>query len=259
MLRFSANLSFLFNEVPMIERCRAAAAAGFKAVEFMFPQDIGLVEVGTALKSAGVSLELFNIRAGNWSEGERGLACLAGREEEFIANVREAIEFAVGLGVPRVNCLAGLCLGDCRQAEDILVERLAVAADMFAKHGLTLLVENINTVDMKGFLVSTTKTAFRIMDRVKRDNVKLQYDIYHAQRMEGELAATMLNNLDRIGHIQIADNPGRGQPGTGEINYCFILEKLRESAYSGWVGLEYLPRPNTQQSLTWLKTLAFDS
>ncbi len=253
MLNFSANLSFLFQELPMAERYAAAAANGFRAVEFLFPQDEGREKVAEALAAANVQLQLFNMRAGDWSAGERGIASLIGREDEFFAAVDEAIEYAVALGVPRVNCLPGLVRDNRARAEDILVERLTVAADMFAKKGLTLLLENINTIDMPGFLLPTTRDVFRIIDRVKRDNVKLQYDLYHAQRMEGELVQTLLANLDRIGHIQIADNPGRGQPGTGEINYPFVLQKFDECGYTGWVGLEYKPVPDTVSSFDWLR------
>ncbi len=253
MLNFSANLSFLFQELPLAERY-AAAANGFHAVEFMFPQDVGREKVTQELAAANVKMQLFNMRAGNWAAGERGTACLAGREEEFFTAVDEAIEYAVALDVPRVNCLSGIPRDDRNMAEDILVERVTVAADMFAKRGLTLLLENINTYDMPGFLMSTTRDIFRVLDRVKRDNVKLQYDLYHAQRMEGDLVQTLLANLDRIGHIQIADNPGRGQPGTGEINYPFVLKKIDECGYAGWVGLEYIPVPDTVNSFDWLKT-----
>lgn len=257
MFQFSANLNFLFTEVSPAERFKAAAAAGFKAVECMFPQEFGLVETQRLLAEAGVRLCLFNIRAGNWSAGERGLACLAGREEEFYHYVDEAAAFAACLGVTRVNCLSGIAAGDPARAEDVLVERVRHAADRCAKAGLTLLLENINTLDMPGFLVSTTQTAFRVMDRAGRDNVKLQYDIYHAQRMEGELVGTLRAHKDRIGHIQVADNPGRGQPGTGEIAYRFVLEAIRDAGYDGCVGLEYVPTPDTAASLGWIGEYGF--
>lgn len=254
MLNFSANLSFLFQELPMADRYAAAAKAGFKAVEFMFPQDIGLDRVKRSLKDAGVSLQLFNLRAGNWLAGERGLACLSGRDDEFAATVHEAAEYAVGLSVPRVNCLCGLLPdSDISRAEDLVVERLRYAADQFAQHNLTLLIENINRFDMPGFFVSTTARAFRIMDRVGADNLKLQYDIYHAQRMEGELIATLEKRIDRIGHIQIADNPGRHQPGTGEICYSRVLRCIEKLNYQGWVGLEYIPSPTTLESFDWME------
>ena len=250
--RLAANLGFLFTELPMSERYAAAARAGFAAVEFMFPQEIGLEEVRSGLDGAGVRLQLFNLRAGRWGEGERGIACLDGREEEFFGSVEEAAEYAAGLGVPRCNCLSGICPGDRKRAEDILVERVAHAADIFRKRGLVLLLENINTSDTPGFLLSTTEAVFRVIDRTKRDNVKLQYDIYHAQRMEGELVGRIRDNLDRIGHIQIADNPGRHQPGTGEINYRYVFDQIRESGYEGWLGLEYVPTPNTEESFGWM-------
>lgn len=253
MLNFTANLSFLFQEMPMSERYAAAAASGFRAVEFMFPQGLGKERVAKALSDAGVELQLFNMRAGDWAGGERGTAALADREDEFFAAVEEAIEYAAALGVPRVNCHSGLVFADEKRAEEIMVERLIVAADRFAKHGLTLVVENINTYDMPGFLLSTPNKVFRILDRIKRDNVKLLYDIYHAQRMQGELVNTLLANIDRIGHIQVADNPGRNQPGTGEINYPFVFRKIEESGYAGWIGLEYIPASDTVASFGWLK------
>lgn len=253
MVRFAANLSFMFTEVSMEERYAAAAKAGFTAVEFMFPQEMGVAAVRSGLDLAGVGLQLFNLRAGRWGQGERGIACLEGREEEFADSVREAAEYAVALGVPRCNCLAGLCHGDRRRAEDILVERVAHAADVFQRRGLVLLLENINTNDMPGFLLSTTESVFRIIDRVKRDNVKLQYDIYHAQRMEGELTRRLRDNRERIGHIQIADNPGRHQPGTGEIRFEYLFDQIDQSGYDGWIGLEYIPTPDTTASLAWMR------
>lgn len=255
MVRFAANLSFMFTEVPMRERYAAAARAGFTAVEFMFPQDIGTEEVRSGLDRAGVGLQLFNLRAGRWDQGERGIACLEGREDEFADSVREAAEYAAALNVPRCNCLAGLCRGDKNRAEDILVERVGHAADVFRERGLVLLLENINTNDMPGFLLPTTESVFRIIDRVKRDNVMLQYDVYHAQRMEGELTRRLRDNIGRIGHIQIADNPGRHQPGTGEIRFDYLFEQIRESGYGGWIGLEYIPTPDTAASLAWMRDI----
>jgi hydroxypyruvate isomerase len=253
VLRFSANLNFLFADRPMAERFAAAAANGFDSVEMMFPHELGLERVEALLAGSGLSLRLFNMGAGDWASGERGLACLEGRDGEFAGAVDKAVMYAGRLGTPRVNCLAGIPKGDRARATDILHERVAYAADAFARHGLTLLLENINEKDVPGFLLSRTGTILSLMDRLGRDNIRLQYDIYHAQRMEGELTPTLLGNLDRIGHIQVADNPGRHQPGTGEVNFPFLFGKLAEAGYDGWIGLEYTPLGEAASSLAWMR------
>lgn len=236
----------------MPERFALAAKHGFDSVEMMFPYELGAEAVESLLAENNLALRLFNLPAGDWNAGERGLACLEGREADFLKGVDAAAEYAARLGTDRVNCLAGIPAGDAARAMDILAERVGHAADVLARRGVTLLLENINARDMPGFILPTTERIFRLIDRLGRDNLRLQYDLYHAQRMEGELVGTLLANLDRIGHIQVADNPGRHQPGTGEINYRFVFEKLLEADYRGWIGLEYVPLGDMDAALAWL-------
>jgi hydroxypyruvate isomerase len=255
MPRFAANLSMLFTEVPFLERFDRAARAGFGSVEFLFPYAHTPGEVAAKLKGNRLSLVLHNLPAGDWEAGERGIACLPDRVDEFRAGVAKAIEYATALGAPQLNCLAGkVPLG----ASDELLRRTFVANLKFAaaelkKAGLKLLIEPINTYDIPGFYLNRTAQAISIMDEVGADNLLLQYDIYHAQRSEGELAATMEKHLARIGHIQVADNPGRNEPGTGEIHYAFLFAHLDRIGYQGFVGCEYKPRSGTEAGLAWLE------
>jgi len=255
MPRFAANLTMLFTEVPFLERFDRAARAGFGSVEFLFPYAHTPGEVAAKLKGNRLSLVLHNLPAGDWEAGERGIACLPDRVDEFRAGVAKAIEYATALGAPQLNCLAGkVPLG----ASDELLRKTFVANLKFAaaelkKAGLKLLIEPINTYDIPGFYLNRTAQAISIMDEVAADNLLLQYDIYHAQRSEGELAATMEKHLARIGHIQVADNPGRNEPGTGEIHYAFLFAHLDRIGYQGFVGCEYKPRSGTEAGLAWLE------
>ena len=258
MPKLAANLSMLFTELPFLHRFDAAARAGFKAVEFLFPYDHEPAEVAARITGNGLQLVLHNLPAGDWAAGERGIACHPGREAEFEAGVRRALDYARVLGTPRINCLAGIRPAGVsdEQAQATLVANLRLAARELNAAGLTLLMEPINTLDIPGFFVSHTAQALAIMDEVGADNLRLQYDIYHAQRMEGELAATLRAQLPRIGHIQLADNPGRHEPGTGEINYRYLFGLLDELGYSGHVGCEYKPRQagpgGTEAGLGWI-------
>lgn len=259
MPKFSANLSMMFTEVPFTERFAAAAAAGFKAVEFMFPYDYPAQEVKNLLDKNNLSLVLFNLPAGNWTAGDRGVAVDPRRVEEFRAGVTMAVEYAKVLGTPRLNCLVGKKLQDISDSEQqtALIENLRFAADALAAANLTLLVEPLNAKDMPGFTLSTTCQVFAVIEAVNRPNVKLQYDVYHAQRMEGELVGTLRKELARIGHIQIADTPGRHEPGTGEINYRFVFAAMDEVGYAGHVGLEYIPAAGTVAGLSWLADFGY--
>ncbi len=253
MPKFSANLSMLFTEVAFMERFECAAKAGFEAVEFLFPYEHDAQDILRELERNELQLVLHNLPAGDWAAGERGIACDPHRVREFRAGVDLALEYACRLRVPRVNCLAGkaphnVTRSDCHAT---LVANLRYAADRLGEAGLHLLLEPINTFDIPGFFVSRTDQALGILDEVSRPNIRLQYDIYHAQRMEGEIAATLLQNLKRIGHVQLADNPGRHEPGTGEINYAFLLPLLDRSGYEGWVGCEYKPAGETSAGLGW--------
>ena len=202
-----------------------------------------------------VAVGRFNLPAGDWAAGERGIAALPGRGNEFRAGVSQAVEYAQVLGVSRLNCLAGKRLAGHSDDEHwrTLVENVRFAATALAAHRIELVVEPINHFDIPGFFINRIDHALRLIDDVGLPNVRVQYDLYHAQREEGELTGNLLKHLARIGHIQIADNPGRNQPGTGEINFPFLFRQLDHSGYAGWVGLEYVP--NTSASFGWMKAL----
>jgi len=258
MPKFAANLTMLFNEVPFLDRFERAAKAGFRAVEFLFPYAYDAKEIRTRLDDNGLTLVLHNLPAGDWDAGERGIACHPDRVDEFRSGVARAIEYARALGVGQLNCLAGKAPAGVDEAtlRGTLVANLRYAAAELKKAGLKLLIEPINTFDIPGFYLNRTAQAIAILDEVGADNAFLQYDIYHAQRMEGELAATMQQHLARIAHIQLADNPGRHEPGTGEINYPFLLAHLNRIGYGGWVGCEYKPATTTEAGLGWRQRMA---
>ena len=258
MPRFAANLTMLFNEVPFLDRFERAARAGFKAVEFLFPYAYDAQEIRQRLDDHGLELVLLNLPAGDWERGERGIACLPDRMSEFRAGVEQAIDYALRLGVPRLNCLAGKVPDGVHEAElrATLIDNLQHAATKLRRAGLDLLLEPINTFDIPGFFVNRTAQALSLLDEVDAGNAYLQYDIYHAQRMEGELAATIEKHLPRIGHIQLADNPGRHEPGTGEIDYAFLFRHIDRLGYAGWIGCEYKPAAGTEAGLDWRQRLA---
>ncbi|MGQ9858744.1 MAG: hydroxypyruvate isomerase [Thermodesulfobacteriota bacterium] len=259
MPRFSANLSFLFSEKPFMERFEAASKAGFEFVEYMSPYEFPPEEIARELASHRVSQVLFNLPSGDWEKGDRGIACDPSRVEEFREGVERALEYSNVLGVERINCLAGKRLEGVSEEEQwrTLVENLKLAASRLSRSGKTLLVEPINSFDIPGFFLNRSSQALRLIQEVGAPNLKLQYDVYHMQRMEGELTSTIQKNLGIIGHIQIADNPGRHQPGTGEINYPFLLRELDRLGYKGFVGLEYIPVPHTIGSLKWIEEMGF--
>ncbi len=257
MPKFAANLTMLYNEVPFLERFALAASAGFEAVEFLFPYAFPAAEIRRRLDDHGLKLVLHNLPAGNWDAGERGIACLPDRTQEFRSGVGQAIEYAKALGVGQLNCLAGKAPAGVDDAtlRRTLVANLRYAAAELGKAGLKLLVEPINTYDIPGFALSRSAPTLALLDEVGADNAYLQYDVYHMQRMEGELAATMQKHLARIAHIQIADNPGRNEPGTGEINYPFLFAHLDRIGYRGWIGCEYKPATTTDAGLAWRQRL----
>jgi len=257
MPKFAANLTMLFNEVPFLERFAAAKAAGFEAVEYLLPYAYDKNELAGLLKTHGLKQVLHNLPAGNWEAGERGIACHPGRVEEFRAGVDQAIAYATALGCPQVNCLAGkVPAGVSRdEAHATFVANLKFAADKLKAAGLKLLIEPINSYDIPGFFLNYTAQAAAILDEVGSDNLYIQYDLYHAQRMEGELAATVQKYLPRIAHVQLADNPGRNEPGTGEMNYPFLFRHLDAIGYTGWIGCEYKPKTTTVEGLGWIKNL----
>lgn len=254
MPRFAANLTMLFSEHPFLERFALAKTGGFAAVEFLFPYAFAPADIKAALDNNGLKLVLHNFPPGDWDAGERGIACHPDRVSEFRSGVAKAIEYASILGVPQLNCLVGKTPQDADPllVHDTLVSNLQFAASELKKVGLKLLIEPINTFDIPGFYLSKTEQGINLLDLVGADNAFLQYDIYHAQRMEGELANTIKKYIDRIGHIQIADNPGRNEPGTGEINYSYLFALLDSLGYDGYIGCEYKPLKTTEAGLGWM-------
>lgn len=257
MPQFAANLTMLFTERPFLERFEAARQAGFEAVEFLFPYAWTAQEIKGLLDKNQLKLVLHNLPAGDWDGGDRGIACDPARVAEFKEGVARAIEYAKVLEVPQLNCLIGKVPAgaDPSQVDATVVENLRYAATELKKHGLRLVIEAINVFDIPGFYLTTTAQALDLIEKVGSDNLFVQYDIYHMQRMEGELAATMQKHLDKIGHIQLADNPGRNEPGTGEINYAFLFKHIDKIGYKGWIGCEYKPAGKTEDGLGWRQQL----
>lgn len=260
MPRLAANLSLMFTEVPFLERFDAAARAGFLGVEFQFPYEHEAAEIARAAELAGVQVVLHNLPVGDWASGQRGLACDPARVVEFRAGVPQALAYAQALGVKRLNVLAGVCPeGVSREvAESTLVDNLRFAAEALAAAGVRLMLEPINAHDVPGFLLNTAADGLRVLDAVGSSNAYLQYDAYHMQRSQGALTETLRACLPRVGHIQIADVPGRHEPGTGEINYDWWLRELDAMGYRGWVGCEYIPAGDTVAGLAWLRPFAAD-
>jgi len=258
MPRFAANLSMLFTEVPFLDRFERAAAAGFDAVEFLFPYAWPAAEIKSRLDAHGLRLVLHNLPPGDWAAGDRGMACDPRRVGEFQDSVELALDYADELGVQQLHCMAGILPPNVapERGRETYTGNLKFAAAKLHEHGKWLLIEPINTFDIPGFYLCRTAQALSIIDDVASDNLYLQYDIYHAQRMEGELAATLSRCLPRIGHVQLADNPGRNEPGTGEINYAFLFAHLDRIGYRGWVGCEYKPAAGTEAGLGWRQQLA---
>jgi hydroxypyruvate isomerase len=255
MPKFAANLTMLYNELPFLERFKAAADAGFKAVEFLFPYDFRKEQVAAELKDNGLAIALHNLPAGDWAQGERGIACHPDRVQEFRDGVEMAIDYAKALNCPQVNCLAGVLPKgvSAEKARGVLIENLRYAAEKLAAEKIGLLLEPVNSRDIPGFFVDRPSFGFALLDEAAASNLKLQYDIYHAQVMEGDLANTIAREFARIGHIQLADNPGRNEPGTGEINFPYLFRRLDELGYAGWIGCEYKPKTTTTEGLSWVR------
>ena len=258
MPRFAANLTMLFTEQPFLDRFERAARAGFKGVEFLFPYAFDAAEIRERLDRHGLELVLHNLPAGDWAAGERGIACHPDRVDEFRAGVGRAIAYATALGAPQLNCLVGRMPDGVSEhaMRATLVDNLRHAAQRLGDAGLRLLVEPINRFDIPGFWLHRTDQALALLDEVGADNLFMQYDLYHAQRTEGELAGTLSRHLARIGHVQIADNPGRHEPGTGEIHYPFLFGHLDRLGYAGWIGCEYKPVASTELGLDWIQRMA---
>jgi hydroxypyruvate isomerase len=259
MPKFAANLSMLFTEYPFLERFARAKAAGFQAVEFLFPYEYDSGAIAHELRRNELEQVLFNLPAGDFTAGDRGMANDPSRVEEFRAGVHKGLNIAAELGCERLNCLAGLRLRDVPEETQTatLIENLRFAADAAAHAGVLQVVEPLNAFDAPGYFLPTPASGFAIVERAGHPNLLLQYDVYHAQRMSGDLAATIAARIDLIGHVQIADSPARNEPGTGEINYPFVLQALDVAGYDGWVSLEYLPRDTTEASLRWLTDMGY--
>ncbi len=254
-MRFCPNLSMLFKEVDFTERFGRAAEAGFAAVEFWWPSGDDLGRVEAAIKEAGLQVPLFNFDAGDMPSGDRGLVSDPERQQEFRDNVPVALELAGSVGCSRLNALVGLQIDGMDTAEqlELAADNVAWAADQAADHDIDVMIEAVNTFENGPYLLFTTNAAADFVERVGRDNVRLQYDAYHMQRMEGNIVATLRERIGDIGHVQVADSPDRGEPGTGELNYRYIFAALEELSYEGWVGLEYAPTTETtEESLAWL-------
>jgi len=255
MPRFCANLTMLFNEVPFMDRFAAAAKAGFKGVEYLFPYDYDKNALVDTLNKHKLTQVLHNLPAGNWAGGERGIACHPQRIAEFQDGVGRAIDYAAALGCKQVNCLAGIRPPhlDPLEARETFIRNLQFAAPKLKEAGIKLLIEPINTRDIPGFFLNYTPQALDIITAAGTENLYLQYDIYHMQVMEGDLAHTIETHLKLIPHMQLADNPGRHEPGTGEINFPWLFNHIDKIGYRGWIGCEYKPAAATTAGLGWIK------
>lgn len=254
MPKLAANLSMLFAHLPFAERFSAAAKAGFRYVEYQFPYGFGDAKaVAQYARDAGVEVVLHNLPAGDASRGDRGIACQPGRVNEFREGVERAIEYAKAVGCPRLNALAGIPpTGLAREAaRETLIENLRHAARRLREAGLTLLTEPVNARTVPGFLLATSRDGVEVIDAVGEDNLRLQYDVFHMQIMEGDLATSIARLLPRIGHMQVADVPDRHEPGTGEVNFPWLFGEIDRLGYAGWIGAEYHPRGDTARGLGW--------
>lgn len=258
MPKFAANLTMLFGELPFVDRFAAAKNAGFSGVEFLFPYEFEKAMLAEQLQQHGLTQVLHNLPAGRWGDGERGIAIMPDRVLEFRDGVARAIDYAHALDCRQLNCLVGIAPEGANRDElhKVLVKNLRYAADTLAKERIKLLIEPINTRDIPGFFLTGTAQAAQLIADVGSDNLFIQYDIYHMQVMEGDIAPTLKKHLNRIAHVQLADNPGRNEPGTGEINYPFLFRYLDEIGYRGWIGCEYKPKTTTTESLGWYAPMA---
>jgi hydroxypyruvate isomerase len=259
MPKFAANLSMLFTELPFLDRFAAAAAAGFEGVEFLFPYEHPPEALVAALRTNGLVNVLFNLPPGDWAAGDRGLASIPGREPEFRASVATALRYAEALGTPRLHVMAGVLDDPGQRAarRATYVANLRHAADEAARRGVALTIEPINPRDMPGYYLNTQADAHALREEVGAPNLAVQMDLYHAQIVEGDLATKLRRYLPHIGHIQIAGVPDRHEPDDGELDYGFLLRRLDELGYAGWVGCEYRPAHGTAEGLGWITRLGF--
>lgn len=255
-LKIAANLTMMFNEHEFMDRFAAAARCGFEGVEYLFPYEYPAEAIREQLEAHGLKQILFDFPAGDWAAGDRGIAVQPDRVSEFQDGVGLAVEYAKILGCERLTCLAGIPDDGTNPevAEETMIRNLQFAADTAARIGAIVLVEPLNTRDVPGTFVSTSSHGARLVRAAMRDNVRLQFDVYHTQIMEGDITTKFSELLPMIGHVQIADNPGRHEPGSGEINYPFVLNHIANSGYEGWIGAEYMPDDDTESGLDWVKT-----
>jgi hydroxypyruvate isomerase len=256
MPKLAANLSMMFTEIDFLDRFAAAARHGFKGVEFLFPYAQPKERIAEALQANKLTLALHNMPPGNWDAGERGLACLPDRKAEFRDGVGLAVDYAHTLGNKLLHCMAGLAPAGApaTKLRDTYLENIKYAAERTKEAGIRLVLEPINTRDIPGYYLNYSRQALELIKESGSDNLFLQYDIYHMQIMEGDLARTIEANLKSIAHMQLADNPGRNEPGTGEINYKFLFGFIDRIGYDGWIGCEYKPKAGTEAGLGWLKS-----
>jgi hydroxypyruvate isomerase len=252
MPRFAANLSMMFTEVPFLERFSRAAEAGFEAVEFLFPYEHEPEAIAAELKKHNLTQALFNMPPGDWAQGERGMAAIPGREQEFRDNVAIAIRYARALNCKTVHGMSGMVNGLDRDAcRKTFVENFRHAADELAKEGITLLVEPINSRNMPGYFIAHQLEAVELVEQVGRPNVSVQLDLYHAQIMDGDLTRLIEKMAGKFAHVQIASVPERHEPDEGELNYPHLYAVLDKTGYQGWIGCEYNPRGDTTAGLGW--------
>jgi hydroxypyruvate isomerase len=256
MIKLAANLSMMFQDLPFLDRFGAAAAAGFKGVEYLFPYVEPAARIRDELTKHGLQQVLFNTPAGDWAAGDRGTAGNPDRIAECREGIDLAVEYAAQLKCPQIHLMSGIkpAAHDLKTCLATVVANAQYAADAAAKHGVNVLIEAINSkVDMPGYIVDGSAAALDVIDRAGRENLRFQFDIYHMQIMEGDLARGIERLLPRIAHIQLADNPGRHEPGTGEINYEWLLPQIEALGYSGWIGCEYRPAGATLAGLGWAR------
>ena len=255
MPRFAANLSMLYPQHEFLDRFAAAAADGFAAVEYLFPYDFSAQEIQQRLSENGLVQALFNAPPGDWAAGERGIASLPGREEEFRSGIARALEYAAVLGNDRIHVMAGLLPSeDLRERHHaVYVQNLAYAAEQAAKAGITILIEPINTRDMPGFFLNRQDQAQAICKEVGAANLKVQFDFYHCQIVEGDVISKLRRDFAGVGHIQIAGVPDRHEPNLGELNYAWLFDEIDRLGYTGWIGCEYRPKGDTSEGLQWLR------
>jgi len=251
MPRFAANLSMMFTEVPFLDRFEAAAQAGFKGVEFLFPYEHPADEIAARLEANGLTQVLFNLPPGDWTRGERGLAALAGREVDFEAALRQALSYAEALKCPRVHAMAGLVHHGTSRAT--YIANLRKAARMAKKLGVEVIIEPINTRDIPGYFLNHTSEARAIIYEVGEPNLGLQFDIYHRQIVDGDVATAIREYANLTRHYQIANPPDRGEPDEGELNYAWLFKLIDEIGFDGWIGCEYRPRGGTIEGLKWVE------